>query len=59
MFSVIATLQLHGLNPRAWLTWYFNDCRNENPPSDPPPYLPWNLPESRLQSLLIQPTNTS
>src|SRR4051812_22340058 len=49
-FSIFATLALWGLNPRNWLTWYFERCAaaGGEAPEDIRPFLPWNLsPEER------------
>ena len=59
MFSIIATLSLHGLNPRKWLTWYLNACPSGQIPSDVSPYLPWNLTPDQRAELSLRPPNTS
>jgi len=45
MFSIFQTLLLWNINPRLWLTEYFEDCakRGGRPPPDVSKYLPWNL----------------
>jgi transposase len=45
LFSISATLSLWGLNPRRWLTWYFERCAEAGGrvPEDIQPFLPWNL----------------
>jgi transposase len=45
MFSILATLSLWELNPRKWLTWYFERCAaaGGKVPEDIQPFLPWNL----------------
>jgi transposase len=55
MFSLLATLKLWNLNPRAWLTWYFRQCAaaGGRTPADIEPFLPWNLPEDQLTSLRV------
>ena len=40
MFSIIATLSLHGLNPRQWLMWCLKGCAGCQVPPDVSPYLP-------------------
>ena len=57
MFSIIATLSLHGLNPREWLKWYLQGCTGCRVPpdvsdvSDVSGYRPWNLtPEQRTEN---------
>ena len=44
-FSIFATLSLWKLNPRKWLTWYFEHCAaaGGRVPADIQPFLPWNL----------------
>jgi transposase len=58
MFSILATLKLWNLNPRLWLTWYFEQCAATpgKAPADIEPFLPWNLSEERLDALRITPT---
>ena len=45
MFSIVATLKLWGLSPRAWLSWYFEQCAaaGGQAPADIQGFLPWNL----------------
>jgi len=45
LFSLLATLRLWELNPRAWLTAYLTACAEAGgrAPSDVSAYLPWNL----------------
>jgi transposase len=45
LFSILATLSLWGLNPRRWLTWYFERCAEAGGrvPEDIQPFLPWSL----------------
>ncbi len=59
MFSIIATLSLHGLNPRKWLTWYLTASAGCQAPPDVSPYLPWNLTEDQRAELSLRPPNTS
>ena len=42
MFSILATLELWNVNPRRWLTWYFDACAVEGgqSPGDIAPFLP-------------------
>ena len=53
MFSILATLELWNLNPRRWLTWYFDACAVEGgqSPGDIEPFLPWNLTANRRAAL--------
>lgn len=61
MFSILATLKLWNLNPRAWLTWYFEQCAatGGKPPVDIEQFLPWNLSEEQLAALRITPTEVA
>jgi transposase len=47
MFSLLQTLCLWQLNPRAWLTAYLGACAEAGgaPPEDVEGFLPWNLSE--------------
>ncbi len=47
LFSLLATLELWGINPRLWLTWYLQSCAEAGGqvPSALAPFLPWNLSE--------------
>jgi transposase len=53
LFSVLQTLPLWGINPRAWLTWYLTACAacGGRAPADVSPYLPWNLSAPQRQQL--------
>ena len=53
MFSILATLSLWGLNPRRWLTWYFERCAaaGGKVPQDIRPFLPWNLDATKRSEL--------
>ena len=53
MFSIFATLVIWKINPKAWLTWYFNACAANagQAPTNPETFLPWNLTEDRLTEL--------
>jgi len=59
MFSIVATLGLHGLNPRKWLTWYLTASAGCQAPPDVSPYLPWNLTPDQRAELSLRPPNTS
>lgn len=59
MFSIIATLSLHGLNPRKWLTWYLNTCAGCQVPPDVSRHLPWNLTPEQRSELSLHPPTTS
>jgi transposase len=45
MFSIVATLKKHRLNPRKWLTAYLQACAEAGgkAPEDVDKWLPWNL----------------
>jgi transposase len=53
MFSIGATLSLWKLNPRKWLTWYFEHCAaaGGKVPEDIQPFLPWNLDAAKRTEL--------
>jgi transposase len=52
-FSILATLTMGKLNPRRWLTWYFQECAaaGGQVPADIPRFLPWNLSEAKKKEL--------
>ena len=52
-FSIFATLSMWKLNPRKWLTWYFEQCAaaGGKVPADIQPFLPWNLSEEKKKEL--------
>jgi transposase len=52
-FSIFATLSMHKLNPRKWLTWYFEQCAaaGGKVPADIQAFLPWNLSDERKKDL--------
>ncbi len=53
MFSIFATLSLWKLNPRKWLTWYFEHCAaaGGQVPAEIQPFLPWNLDAAKRNEL--------
>lgn len=53
MMSVLATLELWGINPRTWLTAYLQACADSGgrAPPDPEAYLPWCMPEAQRARL--------
>jgi transposase len=61
MFSIVATLKLWGLNPRAWLTWYFEQCAavGGQAPADIQGFLPWNLSAKQRAALRIDTADVS
>ena len=52
-FSIFATLSMWKLNPRKWLTWYFESCAaaGGKVPADIQPFLPWNMSEEKKKEL--------
>jgi transposase len=46
-------LSLWKLNPRKWLTWYFEHCATAGGkvPADIQPFLPWNLDAAKRSEL--------
>jgi transposase len=52
-FSILATLAMWTLNPRKWLTWYFEHCAaaGGKVPGDIEPFLPWNLSQEKKKEL--------
>lgn len=61
MFSVLATLKLHGLNERKWLRWFLDSCAGSGSrsPADIQPFLPWNLTTAQRANLTLDANNTS
>jgi hypothetical protein len=53
LFSIFATLSLWKLNPRKWLTWYFEHCAaaGGKVPANIQLFLPWNLSEEKKKEL--------
>jgi transposase len=53
LFSLFATLKLHRINPRCWLTAYLEACAaaGGKPPSDAAAFLPWNLSDESKQAM--------
>lgn len=62
LFSLFATLKMHGLNIRSWLQWYLQSCAETGgkAPEKIEPFLPWNLsPEDRQRLTSPIPTDSS
>jgi len=61
MFSLLATLAHWKINPRLWLTWYFESCAaaGGKSPENIQQFLPWNLPPERRVALADQPASPS
>ena len=53
LFSILATLAMWKLNPRKWLTWYFEHCAaaGGKVPQDVQSFLPWNLSAEKKKEL--------
>lgn len=53
LFSLFATLKLHGINPRLWLTGYLEACAaaGGKAPENAADFLPWNMSEDAKQAL--------
>jgi transposase len=52
-FSIFATLSMWKLNPRKWLTWYFEQCAVDGgkAPADIQAFLPWKISEEKTKEL--------
>ncbi|MFV1979447.1 MAG: transposase, partial [Myxococcota bacterium] len=52
LFSVFQTLQIWDINPRLWLTSYFEACAASGgmPPSNIEDFLPWTMSEEKRRS---------
>jgi transposase len=52
-FSIFGTLSMWKLNPRKWLTWYFEQCAaaGGTVPADIEAFLPWNISKEKKQEL--------
>ena len=62
MFSVLETLKLWDINPRAWLTAYLQECARAGgkPPTDVKAFLPWQMSEQRKKDwALAKPPSES
>ncbi len=53
MFSIVATLKKHGLNPRKWLTAYLQACAEAGgkAPEDVDKWLPWNMSAEQKKAM--------
>jgi transposase len=53
LFSILATLKLWQINPRAWLRWFLDSCAaaGGQAPQDIQPFLPWNLSAEKRAEL--------
>jgi transposase len=61
MFSLLVTLAHWQINPRLWLTWYFESCAavGGKSPDDIQQFLPWNLSPERRAALAQQAASPS
>jgi transposase len=57
MFSVVATLKKHRLNPRKWVTAYLQACAQAGgkAPEEVDKWLPWNLSAQQKEEMAQQP----
>jgi transposase len=57
LFSLLQTLCLWGINPRAWLTAYLSRCAEAGgqAPSEPESLLPWNLSAEQRKAWSLEP----
>lgn len=57
MLTLTHTLALWGINPKLWLTEYFEACANNggNTPVNIERFMPWNLSNQRLKALGADP----
>lgn len=55
LFSILATMKLWQINPRAWLRWYLDSCAaaGGQAPLDIQPFLPWNLSAEKRTELSL------
>jgi transposase len=53
LFSLFATLRLHEINPRQWLTAYLEACAaaGGKAPQNAADFLPWNLPAEAKEAM--------
>ena len=62
MFSILKTLEIHGINPKIWLTAFLEACaaNQGQPPADIQGFLPWNMTAGQIKSFSEYPyTNDS
>jgi len=61
LFSLFATIDRCGLNPRLWLTSYLESCAaaSGKVPQDISPFIPWQMTTERRKSLSLGPPDTS
>jgi transposase len=52
-FSIFVTLSMWKLNPRKWLTWYFEQCAaaGGKVPADIQAFLPWTISDEKKKEL--------
>lgn len=57
MLSVLATLELWGINPRTWLTAYLQACAHAGGrlPPDHDTYLPWRMSDTQRRRMRTPP----
>ncbi len=62
LFSIFATLAIWKINPRSWLSVYFEACAQagSKAPDSVADFLPWNLSPQRLSEFQAPiPVNTT
>jgi transposase len=61
LFSLFATLELWGINPRTWLQAYLQACAQAGgqAPVDAERFLPWNLSEKERKRFIALPSEDS
>jgi transposase len=61
MFSLVATLRLWQINPRRWLTAYFQACaaHGGQVPAQPESFLPWNLTPEQRQAFRLDESDAA
>jgi transposase len=59
MYTLFETLKIWDINPRKWLTWYFEACGKNGgkPPANVESFLPWNMSKEKLEELLLVENN--
>src|SRR6266478_5597758 len=55
LFSILATLKLWHINPRAWLRWFLDNCATAGgqAPKDIQLFLPWNMSAEKRAELSL------
>ena len=55
MFTIIHTLLANSINPRSWLTWFFNECslKQGDVFAEIEKFLPWKFTEEQKENLKL------